>query len=571
MIGKLSPQGSMFDVGNVFPIKLPPGSFHAQLAAAAERLFKDADFIDLYSKKMGRPSVPPSSLALTLLLQHQANVSDEEAINLTAFDARWAVVLRKEIGEPLCAKSTLQLFRSQLVLHPEVHCIFAASIEEARRAGLLKSTALETVLDTKPMRGRGAVKDTVNLLATGIRQLARALARRQRCTVNDILQAAHLERYARSSVKGDADIDWDDEAAKSALLTRIVADAKHLMDLAAGGDEKVVKASELLCKLLLQDIEVTSTPEGGEQAEIKEGTAQGRIPSATDTEMRHGRKSASKRFNGYKADIAVDADSQTIVAYDVLPGDAPDADGALDMTKQAEENTGLPVAKTVGDCAFGGGPTREEYAKDGRILEAKVPKESSNNGMFTKSAFTIDVEHHRVICPAGRTTERFRPSGEAGGVFLFGAVCADCPLRAQCTTNAKGRSVSVHPQEATLQAARAYQQSPEGRANLRRRVVVEHSLARLGQLGIGQARYFGRAKARFQLMMASSIANFRRVWNWEAGRSSDSDSILPQIPEIRGHHDRFGLLSLSYLVLSWTAAASWAIRRKYHQYHRMLA
>jgi hypothetical protein len=156
-------------------------------------------------------------------------------------------------------------------------------------------------------------------------------------------------------------------------------------------------------------------------------------------------------------------------------------------------------------------------------------------------------------------------------VFLFGAACADCPLRAQCTTNAKGRSVSVHPQEATLQAARAYQQSPEGRANLRRRVVVEHRLARLGQLGIGQARYFGRAKARFQLMMASSIANFRRTWNWEAGGNSDSDSILPQIPEMRGHHDRFGLLSLSHLVLSWIATASWPTRGQCHRFQRMLA
>ena len=66
-------------------------------------------------------------------------------------------------------------------------------------------------------------------------------------------------------------------------------------------------------------------------------------------------------------------------------------------------------------------------------------------------------------------------------------------------------------------AARERQQTPEGRALLRERVVAEHRLARLGQLRIGQARYVGRRKTRFQLLIAATLANLRRVWNWEAG------------------------------------------------------
>src|SRR5204862_6964967 len=102
-----------------------------------------------------------------------------------------------------------------------------------------------------------------------------------------------------------------------------------------------------------------------------------------------------------------------------------------------------------------------------------------------------------------------------GQTFHFGRLCQDCPLRAHCTTAVGGRTLQVHHQEAVLQTARAAQQTPAGRKQLRERVVVEHRLARLGQLGVGQARYRGRCKTRFQLLALATIANLRWTWNWE--------------------------------------------------------
>src|SRR5205807_8986869 len=98
-----STQMPLFEVGNVFDLQLDPGSFHAQLAKAAPRLFADEDFTAFYKDKKGRPSIPPSLLALATLLQHEAGISDEEAIARTASELRWAAVLRKEAGPPLCA------------------------------------------------------------------------------------------------------------------------------------------------------------------------------------------------------------------------------------------------------------------------------------------------------------------------------------------------------------------------------------------------------------------------------------------------------------------------------------
>ena len=571
MIGTRSAQIPLFEVGNVFDLKLAPGTFHAQLANAASRLFTDQDFADFYNNKIGRPSVPPSLLALTLLLQHEAGVSDEEAIERTAYDLRWAAVLRKEAGQPLCAKSTLQLFRAHLLLHPQVQSIFVSSIKEAKRAGLLKSSALRIAVDTKPIRGRGAVQDTFNLLATGIRQLARAIAHTQEHTLDDYLNQQDLHRYSSASLKGSADIDWSDEAAKEALLTQVVADAKRLLALAPLCDPEVGKAAQLLQQLLLQDVTLTSTPQGSEKAQITEGTAKGRIPSATDPDIRHGRKSASKRFNGHKGSIAVDEDTQIIVGLEVLAGDAGDATDVLPLVEQVEANTQLPVLETSGDCAYGGAPTRAAFAQAHRDLLAKVPQEASRNGLFAKSAFEIDLQNDRVTCPAGQVTSTFCTTPEGAKTFAFGSVCAGCPLRALCTTSKTGRSVSLHPQEPMLQSARAYQRTPEGRARLRRRVVVEHRLARLSQLGISQARYVSRRKTRFQLAMACALANFRWIWNWEARQAGDAGAQLapnrsseqPDASIMGRIWACFGLLVSLRSILVSRACAGMSLRRRW--------
>jgi len=127
----------------------------------------------------------------------------------------------------------------------------------------------------------------------------------------------------------------------------------------------------------------------------------------------------------------------------------------------------------------------------------------------------------------GHVSHAFRDDGDGGKTFLFGSACTDCDLRAFCTRSKSGRTLHVHSHEQMLQEARAFQESPEGRSVLRRRVVVEHRLARLGQLGVGQARYVGRRKSLFQLMIAATIANLRRTWNWEAAQIASDDDATP--------------------------------------------
>jgi hypothetical protein len=97
-------------------------------------------------------------------------------------------------------------------------------------------------------------------------------------------------------------------------------------------------------------------------------------------------------------------------------------------------------------------------------------------------------------------------------IFQFAtATCAGCPLRSGCVAGPGGRSIAVHPQEALLQRARAFQASPAFAEVRRHRQTVEHRIARLVQLGLRQALYVGRAKTLSQLAMAAAVANLTLI------------------------------------------------------------
>jgi len=242
------------------------------------------------------------------------------------------------------------------------------------------------------------------------------------------------------------------------------------------------------------------------------GTAKDRLVSVHDAEMRHGRKSARKRFNGHKAAVAVDLESQLIGAVEVLAGNAGDQEKALELVQQTERVMEAEVEETVGDCAYGGGPTRRAFADQERVLTAKVPV-TSNGDRFPKTEFAVDLEKQEVRCPAGQTTNDYRSAGEGqGGRLVFAAAtCEACPLRSKCVRGKGSRTLTIQAEEGLQQRARVHNQTAAGRQSLRQRVVVEHRIARLVQLGIRQSRYLGRTKTCLQLVMAAVVANVSLV------------------------------------------------------------
>ena len=130
------------------------------------------------------------------------------------------------------------MFRAQLILHGKVRAVFESSLRLARESGYPKKRGMRVALDTTFILGRGAVKDSYNLLADGVVKLLRALVAVERSNLRNWAEAQGYERYLGSSIKGESGIDWSDQRARAALLATIVADADRLLELSrqAQGD-----------------------------------------------------------------------------------------------------------------------------------------------------------------------------------------------------------------------------------------------------------------------------------------------------------------------------------------------
>jgi hypothetical protein len=284
-----------------------------------------------------------------------------------------------------------------------------------------------------------------------------------------------------------------------------------LADVDGTEDPALTEAADLLGRVVDQDIEAGDDG----QPQIRCGVAPDRIVSHSDPEMRHGRKSASRRFDGHKMDLISDEDSELILGVDVRAGNAGDGDGAAPLLGQVQDLDGVDVHTLLGDMAYSDGDVRQAVEEAGAELVAKVPL-VTNQGRFPKTDFTIDTKAGTVTCPAGQVTSDARKAkdhkGRRATLFVFAeATCAACPLREQCTKSKGGRRIMVGRHEDRIAAARIAQTEPSTRALLRRRAKVERKIDHVQDLGMRKARFRGRRKTKLQALLAATVANFKRL------------------------------------------------------------
>jgi len=522
MLGRRESQGEFFRPDHAYRDHVGEETFFGLLARHGADWFRDEDFVALYREDFGRPSVPPSQLAIALLLQAHDSISDEEAIARSAFDLRWKVALGLELDEKLCAKSTLQRFRAQLVLHEATGRIFDRGIEACRAAGLLKRTTLCAAIDTTPILGRGAVRDTYNLVSDGIRHVVDEACRLKGWERDETVEAEGLSRHFAASFKGSLEVDWSDAEEKRAVVAQLVADARVTLALAtralrgygkdAAPTQALREARRLLAQLLAQDID--EEPEDGGGPSIRRGTARDRIVSTTDPEMRHGHKSHSKGFEGYKAAIVVETGSGVILATDVRAGNVHDREGAAERVAEAAERSGQELGEVLGDTAYGDLETRESISALGAEVIAKAPP-GTRKGMFDRRDFRADPKRGVARCPAGKRSIRSEAvaGDDPGWRYVFSRNdCSPCPLREKCTkSRAAARVLQITEKTEALWRLRKQQKTKRFRKRYRKRVVVEHRIGRLVQLGIRQAKYFGKTQTGFQIALAATVANLMLV------------------------------------------------------------
>jgi Transposase DDE domain/Transposase domain (DUF772) len=490
---------------------LPEGSVYRFLARERARLFPPELFADLF-EATGRRSVPPSILAVVMVLQRLEGLSDREAADRFAFDVRWryaAGVADAVAGEETAsfAHTVLVDLRARLRRSEDPDRIFRVTCELAREVGLV---GVRRVLDSAPLEDAVTTQDTVTMLRGAIRGLLRACPPELKAKVR-----AGLRRDDYRA-PGKPACDWTDRAAREALVDALVRDAYRAHYALRGErlDPPVAEAAALLATVTGQDIEETSDG----RFRIFEGTAPDRVISTVDPEARHGHKTAAHGFDGYKAHVAVDPDSEVICAAEVSAATSGDAVVAPTLlgdlaAGEGERGSGQAARAVVyGDSAYGTGAHLAWLDHHGLTPMVKAQVSTAPGGRFAKDQFRIDLQAGTVTCPA-RVTAAIRPARHGGGRARFGVACSVCPLRQGCTSSVGGRVVAVHPREAELATARARQRDPVWLADYRAtRPKVERKLAHLLRRRHGgrRARVRGLVRVAQDFKLLAAAVNLAR-------------------------------------------------------------
>jgi hypothetical protein len=499
---------------------LPESSVFALLSRERDRLFPDELFADLFCDR-GRRSVPPSVVATVMVLQKLHGLSDREAVEAYTFDARWRYAAGvggyDGDGWARFAHTVLVDMRARLAASERPKRIFEVTKEVAGEAGLV---GVRRVLDSTPLYDAVATMDTVTLIGSAVRGLLKAVD----AGLESRLRAALASGEDYASV-AKPQIDWDDQQARDDLVHSRAVDGYACLTALEGHDlpDAVSDAAQLLATVLGQDLDI----DGGDgRFRVARRVAKDRVISTVDPEARHGRKTAARGFDGYKGHVAADPDSEIITDTEVSAGNVGDAAVAAELlddllagahgeepaqTEPVDAITSQPAV--YGDAAYGAGSFLDVLDTAGIEANCKTQPPVNRGEMFSKDLFDVDLDTDIVTCPAGHEADIVR-NRDGDGIAYFGQLCADCPMRASCTSAAGGRTIGVGRYEARLADARDRQKDPAWRADYRAtRPKIERKLGHLMRRKHGgrRARVRGRVKVDADFNLLAAAANLARL------------------------------------------------------------
>ncbi len=516
---------------------VPAGSMFAFLAAHRAEVFPDADYADLFAA-FGRPSLPATRMAAVLALQALHDYSDRETAEAVRFDVRWKVACGLAIDDQGFDPSSLVYWRGRIARSERPHRVNEAIRLIVEQTGVLKGRRRRAV-DSTILADAVATQDTITQLVSAIRRVAREVPG----AAEQIAQVCTGHDY---SVPGKPKIDWDDPAAKDALVSALVSDANAVV--AAFGDAKLDEAAASAVALLAlvagQDVEPAEGSDGTDgRWRIARKVAGDRVISTADPDARHTRKSPEARRDGYRAHLAADPETGIItdekltrasgtensdpaVAEEFLAAEAgqgeagpavaeqPPAAGEDDDSgagQHGDDGTeGEPLA-WYGDSAYGTGDLRGAIGDAGHAAVIKPkPLQAPVAGGFTVDDFTVDEQAGTVTCPAGNTVTLSRTR-----IATFGVACRDCPLRERCTTCKTGRKLVLHPRDDLLRAARADWAADPGLREdyMAQRPNVERAVAQVATCRGRRVklRYRGVARNHAWLKRRTAALNLRNL------------------------------------------------------------
>lgn len=466
---------------------------------------------------VGKEAALVGQLAMATLLQAYCGVSDKETVELTVMDKRWQMVLNcLNCEEPPFGQATLVRFRDRLIANNLDKELLNITVKLAEQYGGFGARQLRATLDSSPLLGKSRVEDTFNLLGHALTKAVKIAAKEVNKSMEEILKEAKLLLIGKSSLKAALDLDWARPEAKKVALEKILEELERWKNwvseqIQLSIDKPPLKeVMETIDKIIEQD---TEPDPDGPGSKLKKGVSKDRRISVEDQEMRHGRKSNNKPFNGFKQHLLVDMDSRVIKEVVVLPANQPEQN-AIDLFLK-ELIPPLGLKELYIDLAYASHPIIHKLQKEGVNVVSR-PWSYRQRKFFAKEDFAFDFEKRTVTCPSGETIEL-----RLGKDIAFPpSICNSCSIKSKCFDGKynrwRGRSLRVREDEFFQDQKRKKMKTPEGRTEIRKRSLVEHRISHQVKSQGRKAHYIGVRKNQFDGRCHSAIVNLQLAQQyWE--------------------------------------------------------
>lgn len=518
-------QNSFFDPEFVDPGCLEPGTVPWLLGRYRSMLFPAWIFKGWRgSSSWGRCAWPAAILMTLLVLRWtEEGMSRRASARQAKRHTSWRAAMGLALGAPSPDEKTIREFeRFMQGRHPECDgprylLLHGHWVRMCLDAGVVDDTRKAFTMDSTPMWCFGATLDTIRLLGDGLRSLGQKWALASKASLEEVARQWDLPLLLAKSTKGA--LATRDPEQRAQAVHELAQTALRVVDLVRGslGEVRrnkrkgVLRACRRLVKVVVDDLE---TDEQGRLV-VAQRVAKDRLVSFTDPQARHGRKSRSKTFKGYKISLLGELVSGLILSLTVTSGNQHDARPAHRLIRRAKQLYDN-LKRVLADTAYGGAELRYRVeALDGVHLVAPPPPVSATpDGKLGRDRIVIDFKTMSATCAAkvtttdhelkwsaahGRHTTRFSWPGE---------ICQSCPLReACCGRKRSGNVVELHPNERELRQAREEWEDPKVRQEYRLRTQCERLVNQVVRHGGRKARAWGLRSANFQAHIIAMRCN----------------------------------------------------------------
>lgn len=486
MYKKESQERDFYDT-YVYERLLPEKHILLDIKKTIDFSFVDEETKYLYSKTMGRPSFPPQVLFRILFLEFFYNLSDYDAEEQVKTNILFRYFAGLGISSPSPDNTTLAIFRKRLG-EERFKKLFDAVVIQAKKQNLIKGDL--KILDATHIQGNIALQGAVNLMRQGRKMIVKK--------ISGAVKPSELTSLKETYVTDDK---LKGQPTREQIHDEILKTKKLIVEIKGRVDKEEIKD--------LIDLLETSVGQQEGKLSDPDNRQPDEIISLSDEDARHGAKSKTKRFFGYKAHVSIDEGSDIITSAKTLNGNRNE--GHRHEVKELlddDKSKGVTQKAVAADSLYDSYYNRTEIHN--RNMRAFIPGGyQGRNGNLKR--FTYDNKNDTLVCPEGHMAiSRYRQDNR--DLFIFSRKqCAHCGQIEACPKLNNGR-VRVNVSD----NYRMYMVDniPEKTGIYSKRKIVERKFGE-GKLwhGLQRARYRKRARVAIQVFMTFLVLNIKRMVN----------------------------------------------------------